>query len=84
MSNFTASGLSLTDGADLTISGNVNGGPSVTLVGSRTITVAAGGTVSGNAVSATANGNINIPGTVQVQTASAWSAAPAASPRPAR
>jgi hypothetical protein len=65
LSNFTASGLSLTDGADLTISGNVNGGPSVTLVGSGSITVAAGGAVSGSAITTTATGNIDIAGAVQ-------------------
>ena len=65
LSNFTASGLSLTDGADLTISGSVNGGPSVTLVGSGSITVAAGGAVSGSAITTTATGNIDIAGAVQ-------------------
>jgi filamentous hemagglutinin family protein len=65
LGNFTASGFSMVDGADLTVSGNVNGGPSVTLLGGGTITIAANSTVSGNAVSTTGTGNIDILGTVQ-------------------
>ena len=65
VSNFTASGFTLNNAADLTITGNVNGGPSVTIVDSKTITVATGGTITGSTVSATANGNFNILGTVQ-------------------
>jgi hypothetical protein len=65
LGNFSASGLSLTDGADLTIGGTVNGGPSVTLFGSGSITVAAGGAVSGNTVTTTATGNLDIAGAVQ-------------------
>ncbi len=56
VSNFTASGLTLDNAADLAITGNVNGGPSVTLVDARTITVAQSGVVAGNTVSVTAAG----------------------------
>ena len=56
VSNFTASGLALDNSADLAITGNVNGGPSVTLVDARTITVAQSGVVAGNTVSVTAAG----------------------------
>ncbi|HEY2616771.1 MAG TPA: hypothetical protein VGI78_05480, partial [Acetobacteraceae bacterium] len=65
VSNFSASGFTLNNAADLTITGNVNGGPSVTLVDTKTIAVATGGTIIGSTVSATANGNFNIQGTVQ-------------------
>ena len=65
LNSFSASGLSLTDGADLTVGGIVNGGPSVTLSGGGSITVAAGGAVSGSAVTTTATGNIDIAGAVQ-------------------
>ena len=56
VSNFTASGLTLDNAVDLAITGNVNGGPSVTLVDTRTITVAQSGVVAGNTVSVTAAG----------------------------
>ncbi len=56
VSSFTASGLTLHNAADLAITGNVDGGPSVTLVDARTITVAQTGVVSGNTLSITAAG----------------------------
>ena len=65
VSGFTASGFTLIDGADLTISGNVTGGPSVGLLDSRTITVGTGAIVSGDTVSATATGDIAIAGAIE-------------------
>jgi len=56
VSSFTASGLALDNAADLAITGKVNGGPSVTLVDARTITVAQTGVVTGNTLSVTAAG----------------------------
>jgi hypothetical protein len=65
VSRFTASGFNLVDGADLTITGNLNGGPSVTLLDSRTITVGGAGVVTGNRISATAFGDVSIPGAME-------------------
>ncbi|HSZ89767.1 MAG TPA: hypothetical protein VK822_10395, partial [Acetobacteraceae bacterium] len=55
-SSFTASGLTLDNAADLAITGSVNGGPRVTLVDARTITVAQSGVVTGGTLSITAAG----------------------------
>jgi filamentous hemagglutinin family protein len=55
-SSFTASGLTLDNVADLAITGSVNGGPRVTLVDARTITVAQSGVVTGGTLSITAAG----------------------------
>ncbi len=56
VSSFTASGLTLDNAADLAITGSVNGGPRVTLVDARTITVAQSGVVTGGTLSITAAG----------------------------
>jgi fibronectin-binding autotransporter adhesin len=65
VSRFTAAGFTLDDGADLTVTGSISGGPSVTLAGAGTVAVAAGGAVIGNTLSITASGSINIAGTAQ-------------------
>ncbi|MEJ0018321.1 MAG: filamentous hemagglutinin N-terminal domain-containing protein [Acetobacteraceae bacterium] len=62
VSGFTASGLALNDGADLTITGNVIGGPSVTLLGARTVTVATEGVVAGNVIAANTAGDLVVDG----------------------
>ncbi len=54
VSNFTASGFTLDDAADLAITGHVSGGSNVTLVDTRTITVAQSGVVTGNTLDVTA------------------------------
>ena len=56
VNSFTASGLTLNNAADLAITGNVDGGPSVTLVDARTITVAQSGVVAGRTLNVTAAG----------------------------
>jgi hypothetical protein len=63
LGNFTASGLSLSDQTDLSVTGSVNGGASATLLDTGALTIAAGGTVSASAVSLVAS-NITIPGVV--------------------
>ena len=63
LGNFTASGLTLSDQPDLSVTGAVNGGASATLLDAGALTVASGGTVSATAVDLVAT-NITIPGVV--------------------
>ncbi len=63
VSSFTAPGFTLDDGASLNVTGNLNGGPNVTLLDSGILTIAAGGTVSASAIGLTAN-SITMPGLV--------------------
>ncbi len=63
LGNFLAPGFTLDDGAGLTVTGALIGGPSATVLDQGTLTVAPGGTVSATAVSLTA-GNIDIAGLV--------------------
>ena len=63
LGNFFAPGFTLDDGANLTVTGALAGGPSATVLDHGTLTVASGGTVSATAISLTA-GNIAIPGLV--------------------
>ena len=63
LGTFTAQGFTLADGIGLTVSGAVNGGPSVTVLDAGTLTVASGGSVTASAVSLTAN-DIAIAGLV--------------------
>jgi filamentous hemagglutinin family protein len=63
LGNFTASGLTLSDQTNLSVTGAVNGGASATLLDAGALTIAPGGTVSATAISLTAT-NITIPGVV--------------------
>ncbi len=63
LGNFTASGLTLSDQTDLSVTGAVNGGASATLLDAGALTIAASGTVAATAVELVAT-NITIPGVV--------------------
>ncbi|HET7880648.1 MAG TPA: hypothetical protein VFL55_07155, partial [Acetobacteraceae bacterium] len=61
--NFTAIGFTVDDGIGLTVIGALNGGPSVTMLDTGMLTIAAGGSVAAGAIALTAN-DIAIAGAV--------------------
>jgi hypothetical protein len=69
VNGFTASGFTLEDGANLTVSRTVNGGPSVTVLDSGTLTIGAGVRVTAATIRLTAS-NIGIAGTALPEPAS--------------
>jgi hypothetical protein len=69
VNGFTASGFPLKDNANLTMSRTVNGGPSVTVLDSGTLTIGAGGSVTAATIRLTAS-NIGIAGTALPEPAS--------------
>ena len=63
VSHFSATGFTLDDGTDLTVSGNLIGGPNATVLDNGSLTIGAGGTLSAAAIALTAH-NIGIAGFV--------------------
>ncbi len=54
VSHFSAAGFTLDDGTDLTVSGNLIGGPNATVLDNGSLTIGAGGTLSAAAIALTA------------------------------
>ncbi len=68
VTGFTAFGFTLNDGANLTVSGSLSGGPSVTVFDQGNLTI--GGVVNATAVALTATGTINDTGILTTGTLS--------------